>query len=1087
MRGKRRGTLLLAAVLAITLIGVQSPVQAAGSSDPRFLEPIEAPEPGYTEISTAEELTQIKNDPSGYYVLTQDIDLSEYSNWVPISSSGRAFSGVLDGQGHVIRNLSITRLGNVSYPYAGLFGTISGGTVRNLGLEDVNIVMENAYGCYVGAIAGKLTGGSVIENCYSTGHIYGDSMALYNRDLFCAGGLVGRTEGNSQCVIRSSYNRAGLTATGRYGAIMGGILGVAKSETSGSGNQVLIQNCFNVGAVQTVLTDESKGDVDAYAGGLVGLVQQSALQIQASCNRGAVTAKEQNDGSEASYRFNYAYAGGLVGQNDEGELTIQDCYNSGDIFALEGRTAAYAGGLIGSSNSRCAVERCYVSGAITAENPNGGRSYASGLDGYGTSGEDMLQNSFVLTNRISAEWANTVSMVGTKVSNVWTLSPVPDGVNNNATGTVTAEEAGQQSTYAAAGWNFNGDGAVWRMGSDSPYPVLSWEPDSLPGQPVIQGQPKVVNLSFSQEWIAPNCGNTLFADVSGLTTDQGKEALGRISYQWMKNERPIDGATGNTYIIPQSGSKDNRYSVHVTASGCTGTVFSEKTMRVEDRLMLLGTVKLDNTAPELGDTLHVDVSGLSVTKGSVENLNLTYKWYYDGETYDTWTGESFPIDGKSVDKSIYVRVSAVGATNYVESDHTQRVERPEFAIGTGTEEDPYQISSIKDWHIFLFYVGYLNHVKYTYAHYELTQDIDFSQESPYLYVENFAGVLDGNGHAIQNMTVQSKATYGEVAVFKSLKEGGVIKNLHLENLKVEGGNDVGGLVALLQDSTLSNCTVSGALEASKVTGALACRAENSRISDCRNYASVSGGDNTGGIVGEATNCTLERVYNGGTIHASGGYGAGGIAGKLINGGKIIQATNCGTVDSKSVYNAGGIVGQIEQKGQESCEFILDNCTNLGAVSGTEQTPSMGGIIGTVDWVENAGVKITNCINSGKVSASGAYISNGDIGGIAGKFTGGTQSSLTIQNCANTGELIFNKTSRGEIYAGGLVGRSTQQAYFAVENCYVAGFPAALECDSIQTFGRLYGKVNNILTASFANCYSNADPKKYIDKNSQSDF
>ena len=1080
MRGRKRGALLLAAVLTVMLIGVQSPVQAAGGSDPRFLEGISAPEPGYTEISTAEELYQIRDNTSGYYVLTQDIDLSGYENWSPV----RAFSGVLDGQGHVIRNLTITKLGNSAYPYAGLFGVVDGGTIRNLGLEDVDIAMDYAYGSYIGAIAGKLSGESAIENCYSTGSIYADAMSRYNNDIFCAGGLAGWAGETGQSLIRSSYSRTTLTATGRYGSILGGILGTAKGETSGNGGQVLIQNCFNSGAVQIAVNDENSYSVSVFAGGLVGTAQKCTLQIQNSCNRGTVTARERNDGDLESYLSCYAHAGGLVGQNGSASLEIKDCYNSGDVFALEDRTEAYAGGLIGSSNALCTVERSYVSGAVSAESPGDGTSYAGGLEGYNTYAEAAYTDSFVLTGEISAAFANTVCMPGASISNVRVLAPVSGDINNNATGTVTAEEAGRQAAYTAAGWSFDGGTAAWRMKPGSPYPVLSWEPDSLSGRPVLQGQPKVVNLNFPQEGIAPNSGNMLYADVSTLTTDQGEDALGTISYQWMRNDSPIAGATGNTYQIPESGSKSFRYSVRVTASGCAGTAFSEKTMPVEDRLMLLGTVEIDNTDPELLDTLHVDVSGLSVTKGSVEELNLKYEWYLEGDSWKVSTADSYTVRADAVDEAIYVRVTASGAVNYVESAPTQPVRLVDFAGGTGTEGDPYQISNTKEWALFQYRVGYQDHAKYTGAHYELTRDIDFSQAPGNLHISNesgFAGVLDGNGHAIRNMTIQSVASYGEIGLFSWVTEGGVIKNLHLENANFTGGNNVGGLVGLLQDSTLSNCTVSGTLQTtstSGVMGGLVCRAENSHISDCRNYASLSGSDNTGGIVGEAANCTLERVYNNADISQTGGYGAGGIVGRL-GGGSISQAVNRGAVESEKVYNTGGIVGMVQGgSGSENKEVTLDNCTNLGTVRGNYVSmASAGGLIGAADWPGGT-VKITNSINSGRVSTGTV----GKIGGMVGEIQSET---LIVKNCANTGELTFGTAIGKTKYAGGVVGYvMLSNAVLTVENFYTTGFPTAGGDDpnsgSYEKFGRLYGGMQYNIQKTFTNCYSNADPQSHKD-------
>lgn len=402
----------------------------------------------------------------------------------------------------------------------------------------------------------------------------------------------------------------------------------------------------------------------------------------------------------------------------------------------------------------------------------------------------------------------------------------------------------------------------------------------------------------------------------------------------------------------------------------------------------------------------------------------------------------------------------------------------------GVDQDGYQISSVKEWQVFLYRVRYQNHIKYTDAHYELTQDIDFSQASPYLYVKNFVGVLDGNDHAIQNMTVQSAATYGEVAVFESLKEGGVIKNLRLENLMVEGSTDVGGLVGLLQDSTLSDCTVSGTVKGTKTAGALACRAENSRISDCRNYAAVSGGSGggVGGIAGTATNCILERVYNNADIS-----GTGGIVGSMSNGGRIVQAVNCGEVKPVNAYKTGGIVGVLSGSDTSANkEAVLDCCTNLGTVRGSSgSSMAAGGLIGGIDWPGGSSVKITNSINCGDVRINTVA----KIGGIVGEVY---STTLVVTNCANTGELTFGTAIGKEKYAGGVVGYVMySDAVLTVDNFYVSGFPTAGGNDpnsfSYEKFGRLYGGMQYNIPKNCTNCYSNADPKEYIDKNNQSDL
>ena len=57
------------------------------------------------EISSAEELSLLRETPDGDFVLTADIDMTGV-DWQPI-----AFSGTLDGGGHTIYNLTVSSLG----------------------------------------------------------------------------------------------------------------------------------------------------------------------------------------------------------------------------------------------------------------------------------------------------------------------------------------------------------------------------------------------------------------------------------------------------------------------------------------------------------------------------------------------------------------------------------------------------------------------------------------------------------------------------------------------------------------------------------------------------------------------------------------------------------------------------------------------------------------------------------------------------------------------------------------------------------------------------------------------------------------
>ena len=101
------------------------------------------PEDPY-QIATAQDLLELGDEPNDYdkhFILTADIDLSEYAfNQAVIAwdtepnteyFQGTEFSGSFDGKGYAISNLRVT--GDACL---GLFGKIeSQGEVSNLGLE----------------------------------------------------------------------------------------------------------------------------------------------------------------------------------------------------------------------------------------------------------------------------------------------------------------------------------------------------------------------------------------------------------------------------------------------------------------------------------------------------------------------------------------------------------------------------------------------------------------------------------------------------------------------------------------------------------------------------------------------------------------------------------------------------------------------------------------------------------------------------------------------------------------------------------------------------------------------------------------
>ena len=172
--------------------------------------------------------------------LTEDIDLSG-EEWTPIGIGQsfhwgiRSYSGTFDGKGHTIKNLSID---NSSANFVGLFGYVSGGTIRNLTVSGSVKGSE-----HTGGIAGGADGGT-FENCANlcvvqsdsteggtTGGIIGFALnmdhELIVRDCYNVGSITGRHAGGiiGQCswheTISNCYNAGTVTGTANAGAIIG--------------------------------------------------------------------------------------------------------------------------------------------------------------------------------------------------------------------------------------------------------------------------------------------------------------------------------------------------------------------------------------------------------------------------------------------------------------------------------------------------------------------------------------------------------------------------------------------------------------------------------------------------------------------------------------------------------------------------------------------------------------------------------------------------------------------------------------------------------------------------------------------------
>jgi len=88
----------------------------------------------------------------------------------PAGDSHGAFSGTVDGQGYVVKNLSINRPRQIS---VGMFGFVDGGEISNIGMEGGSVTGA----AEVGSLVGSLWRGTVSDS-FSSASAAGSDHAL---------------------------------------------------------------------------------------------------------------------------------------------------------------------------------------------------------------------------------------------------------------------------------------------------------------------------------------------------------------------------------------------------------------------------------------------------------------------------------------------------------------------------------------------------------------------------------------------------------------------------------------------------------------------------------------------------------------------------------------------------------------------------------------------------------------------------------------------------------------------------------------------------------------------------------------------
>ena len=169
--------------------------------------------------------------------------------------------------------------------------------------------------------------------------------------------------------------------------------------------------------------------------------------------------------------------------------------------------------------------------------------------------------------------------------------------------------------------------------------------------------------------------------------------------------------------------------------------------------------------------------------------------------------------------------------------------------------------------------------------------------------DNFTGTLDGDGHSVSGIYINSEAdNQGLVGVLGS---GGALQNLGVKASYIKGGNAVGSVCGR-NDGTVTNCYNAGNVKGSYTGGV--CGWNMGDMTNCYNTGNVTGNvtgnDYVGGLCGENF-ATVTNCYNTGSVE--GDYTVGGLCGQNYDG-TVTNCYNTGNVTGNDAY-VGGLCGQ----------------------------------------------------------------------------------------------------------------------------------------------------------------------------------
>ncbi|MBQ7859247.1 MAG: hypothetical protein IJ347_03815, partial [Faecalibacterium sp.] len=872
--------------------------------------------------------------------------------------------GTFDGQGHVISGIYVK--GGAEDNYIGLFHRVyQGGTVRNLRLTNSYFegTMPSDKRGAVGSIAGRNNG--VIDTVYS------DAIVVNSARM--TGGLVGMITGEGENLISNSWFNGGISAINRTGGILGGLYGNKENIAA------TIKNCTNTGAIAVKI---GSGDV----GGICGMAETGGTLYLTNCVNAGIFNTVGED-KEANTHIGSIFGSVTSKDGVSSHVVMNNVYGTKEFYSKLVGWKYDAKGISSTAAVMLALDQLTAEGGyryaqLDYTNTFGlntvnvpvplafaaARAEGKGLLDY--SWYDAAKSEYTLTSAAQLEAFNilcnaendyfagkTVKLGGDiKLSDDVTKLTAPNWTPISFKGTFDGQNHTISGVYVKSDLQYAGFFHTVETGAsvqnlkltNSIIEGVYTGEESRAGVGSIVGRNRGTIDGVYSSAIVKNA-KAMTGGIAGMSEG------GTITNSWFNGEvhgaRASGGILGGTYAKAAAIKHclntgkiivaDNTYYV----GGIAGELQKASAATIDDCLNV-GT--LTGAAVKSGNVVgRVDAdASLALTDsygvsefhaeaigdctGTLTSTAYGTRSLNNLKGYGAYQWTTLDFDGGSwvLKKDA---LPALGKFDTTDLSLEEAKQLPSYNLFDASK-DEFVITTAEQLLVFNSLCNE-NTDYYKGKTVKLAADITLtggSESNPNWQVNNFSGTFDGQGHTISGVYVKSDNEYA--GLFGTVNSGAVVKNLRLENSRIEG-------------------TYAGEKSRAGV-GSIAGRNHGTIENVYSNATVINSKQMTGGIAGMATLAGENKITNcwfDGTIQVAGSTG-GILGGSYIAPALVEHCLFTGTIKVEAGTAIGGLVGFAQASNNSSTveTMIIRDSLNAGTFTpGSGTIKQLGAVIGAV--------------------------------------------------------------------------------------------------------------------------------------------